>query len=229
MRARPPALTTPQCLQVRASTSSLTMTIRDPLSFPAINGTGLSCDFKRPRHLGSPSSAARSGSLQGLDDARAPTERAQQFQAKEEAQMRAGSNGVLAWDWEPECAVGLRLRHLPGRSAHGCNRRRTHWLTLISGQVPLSHLGVLDPAAGDSLSTSTRRGALEITVLSRITWAPDNSCTTYMARSLAQANTHLWSELFMAPPRFRGMEPPGSQAGSDRYRRFSLIADCWLQ
>lgn len=85
-----------------------------PTLMPGDQWNGLELRFQEAAALGKPIIGGEVGITSGVGSCASPTERAQQFQAKEEAQMRAGSSGVLAWDWEPTAPSSCAFDTYPG-------------------------------------------------------------------------------------------------------------------
>jgi hypothetical protein len=82
---------------------------------PGDQWNGLSLRFQEAAALGKPIIGGEVGISSGSGSGCvSPTVRAAQFQAKEGAQLQAGSSGLLAWDWEPTAPMGCAYDTYPG-------------------------------------------------------------------------------------------------------------------
>ena len=97
------------------STSSRTMTTTPERRWVGISGTELACASRRPRRSEKPIIAGE----MGLDAGTAPgcmslPARSTAIQAKIQAQMAAGTSGVLVWDWLPAASSSCTTDTFPG-------------------------------------------------------------------------------------------------------------------
>jgi mannan endo-1,4-beta-mannosidase len=76
---------------------------------------GLALRFKEAASLRKPIIGGEVGLMAGSGVSCASTQlRASQFEAKEKAQLAAGSSGLLAWDWEPNAPTQCAFDTYPG-------------------------------------------------------------------------------------------------------------------
>ena len=85
-----------------------------PTLMPGDQWNGLALRFQEAAALRKPIIGGEVGITSGVGSCTSPTLRAQQFQAKEDAQVAAGSSGLLAWDWEPSSPSGCAFDTYPG-------------------------------------------------------------------------------------------------------------------
>lgn len=76
---------------------------------------GLALRFKEAAALGKPIIGGEVGLMAGSGSGCSTLEqRSSQFRVKEEAQLEAGSSGLLTWDWEPTAPSGCAFDTFPG-------------------------------------------------------------------------------------------------------------------